>query len=110
MNGQPVQVVVDTGASAGLALASDVAQRLGLLSGGGGRALQSFTFGGVSRDRLIQVEAVTFAGETLADVSVQVFPRAPMSPTPDGLLGLGLLQGRRVRIDPATPQILLGSA
>ncbi len=100
VEGVAVEVLVDTGASAGLALGSAAAERAGLLAPGREtRWSQSVSFGGVSRDRQVTAHAVLFAGRTIQDLPVQVFTSARPDLLPDGLLGVGLLERFRVVLD-----------
>jgi predicted aspartyl protease len=95
----PLEVMVDTGATSGLALARDAAEAAGLLDGRHVRRGRSVTLGGVSRDEVVRASTLSFAGHTFHDMDVQVFARAPQGPIPDGLLGLGILKRFRVTLD-----------
>ncbi len=100
VEGVLVEVLVDTGASAGLALGAPAAQRAGLLAPGReARWTQSVSFGGVSRDRQVTAHAVRFAGRTIRDLPVQVFTSSRPDLLPGGLLGVGLLERFRVVLD-----------
>ena len=94
-----LDVVVDTGASSALALSSDTAQTLGLLSGEAAASTPSIIFGGVSHDRVVNVDSVEFAGQLYQDVPVQVFTSQAVARVPKGLLGVGLLDRFRVFLD-----------
>lgn len=100
VEGVTVEVLIDTGASAGLALGAQAAERAGLLRPGREmRWSRSVTFGGVSRDRQVTARAVRFAGRTIQDLPVQVFTSSRPDMLPDGLLGVGLLERFRVVLD-----------
>jgi predicted aspartyl protease len=100
VEGALVEVLVDTGASAGLALGAEAAERAGLLAPGREmRWSQSVTFGGVSRDRQVTARTVRFAERTIRDLPVQVFTSSRPDLLPDGLLGVGLLGRFRVVLD-----------
>jgi predicted aspartyl protease len=100
VEGTALEVLVDTGASAGLALGAAAAERAGLLAPGRPvRWSQSVSFGGVSRDRQVTAHAVRFAGRTIQDLPVQVFTSSRPDLLPDGLLGVGLLERFRVVLD-----------
>lgn len=100
LNGAVVDAVVDTGASAPLAVSAGVARTAGLLSSGG-RAIRtpSITFGGLSEDLIVRADRLRFAGRTYEGVAVQVFGGKTGRRTPDALLGTGLLQDDRVWLD-----------
>jgi predicted aspartyl protease len=97
--GDPVEVMVDTGATAEIALSETAARRLGLLQGRAVETGRSVSLGGFSRDRVVRVAEITFAGRRLTDIEVQVFTPAAQAPLPDGLLGVGLLRRYRVGLD-----------
>lgn len=100
IEGVMVEVLIDTGASAGLALGAEAAERAGLLAPGREtRWSQSVTFGGVSHDRQITAHTVRFAERTIRDLPVQVFSASRPNLLPDGLLGVGLLERFRVVLD-----------
>ncbi len=98
VEGAPLEVVLDTGASAALSLSAEAAEAAGLLSGRPVVYAPSITFGGVGRDRLVRVEAFTFAGRTYADLPVQIYEPSG-DRVPSGLLGVGALEALRVVLD-----------
>jgi predicted aspartyl protease len=95
----PVEVMVDTGATADLALSQKTAEQLGLLSGRHVTTGRSISLGGLSEDRVVRAETVTFAGRPYRNVEVQVFRPTEPAPLPAGLLGVGLLKRFRVGLD-----------
>jgi predicted aspartyl protease len=100
IEGRPLEVVVDTGASGALALSPDSAEAVGLLDGRPVRSAPSITFGGVSRDRAVRARSLRFAGVVFEDVLVHVYtPPTGATRTPAGLLGVGVLGGFRVILD-----------
>jgi len=112
---QPVEVMVDTGATSEIALSHSAAEKLGLLDGRPMGTGRSVSLGGLSRDRVVRAASVEFAGRRLTDVEVQVFTPSVQGPLPDGLLGVGILKRYRVGLDmgagrlwlagPATPAL-----
>lgn len=95
-----VDAVIDTGASAALAVSARIAAAAGLLAGRTSVPIPSITFGGLSRDRLITARSLEFGGKAYEDVPVQVYPDpGGGARIPDALLGSGLLQGRRAWLD-----------
>jgi predicted aspartyl protease len=98
VEGAPLEVVLDTGASATLSLSAEAAEAAGLLSGRPLSWARSITFGGSGHDRVVQVEAITFAGRTYADLPVNIYEPSGAR-VPSGLLGVGALEPFRVVID-----------
>ena len=103
----PLEVMLDTGATGGLALSEDAASAAGLLDGRPLRRNQSVTLGGISQDGMVRARRIVFAGEVFEDVDVQIYRPAPGSPAPDGLLGLAILERFRVVLDLAGGRVFL---
>ncbi|WP_374469249.1 aspartyl protease family protein [Phenylobacterium sp.] len=103
----PLDVMVDTGATGGLALSEKAATAAGLLTGRPVRSGRSVTLGGVSQDRMVEARHVRFAGHRFEDMDVQVFAPAVSGPIPDGLLGLGILRRFRVALDHSRARMFL---
>lgn len=99
VEGRPIEVVLDTGASGALALSPTSAETLALLDGRDVRAAPSITFGGVAQDRVVRAEVVTFAGVNVPDVEVHIYQPARGARVPAGLLGAEVLERFRVIID-----------
>lgn len=97
--GAPIELMVDTGATSEIAVSEDTARRLGLLQGRPMQTGRSVSLGGFSRDRVVRVSEVAFAGRRLQDVEVQIFTPAAPAPIPAGLLGVGILRRYRVGLD-----------
>lgn len=108
IEGRPVQVMVDTGATGALALSAQAARRLGLLDADRTvRSGHSVSLGGLSLDRIVLAETLELAGITLRRVPVQIYDPAKAAGIPEGLLGTGFLRGFRTTIDlPARRMIL----
>jgi predicted aspartyl protease len=98
VEGARLEVVLDTGASAALALSSETARAAGLLSGRPVGSAPSVTFGGLVQDRMIRVKAFTFAGRTRLDVPLQVYEPSG-GRAPGGLLGVEALKDLRMILD-----------
>jgi predicted aspartyl protease len=96
---RPLEVMVDTGATSALALSAAAAQAAGVLDGRGVRTGRSVTLGGVSQDRVVTARRLSFAGDWLEDVELQIYSPAVKGPIPQGLLGLGVLKRYRVVLD-----------
>jgi predicted aspartyl protease len=101
--GQPLEVVVDTGASAVLALASDTAAKAGLLAGRAAQAGSSVTLGGAAPGRTIMLPDLQVGDAAFSPAPVQIYePPAErmLRPfLPSGLLGLGALKPFRAILD-----------
>jgi len=99
VEGSELEVILDTGASGALALSPDLAETAGLLDGRPARRARSITFGGVSQDRMVRAESLTFADTDYRNVSVHIFNPARGVRIPPGLLGVEVLERFRVIID-----------
>lgn len=95
----PIEVMVDTGATAEVAVSEKTAQALGLLDGRPMATGRSVSLGGISEDRVTRVRTVDFAGQVLREVDVQIFRPSVQGPLPAGLLGAGVLRNYRVGLD-----------
>lgn len=120
-----LEVIVDTGASAALSLASDVARAAGLLDGRPEHPGQAIVLGGVAPGRIVRAERFEFAGRVREDVPVHIFEPQRLPGFPKGLLGYDALRRYRaifnhragtlhlVSPDPARPsgavRVTLGS-
>jgi predicted aspartyl protease len=96
----PLDVMVDTGATAALALSDAAASAAGLLAAGRTVSTgRSITVGGLSQDRVVRAAHVRFAGQMVPDAEVQIYTPSARSAIPQGLLGLGILKRFRVTLD-----------
>jgi predicted aspartyl protease len=109
IEGAPLEVVVDTGASGALALSSTAAEKLGLLSGRPVGTAASIGFGGLSQNRLVRVASLSFAGRDYRDVAVNIYPPAAGGLVPDGLLGVEMLERHRLIMDHGAGRLYLAS-
>jgi predicted aspartyl protease len=97
---QAIEALVDTGASAALALSAAAATNAGLLHAERNVArASSVGLGGLSVDRIVLAQEVRLAGFLLRDVPVQIFTPARGGPIPSALLGMGLLRRFRFALD-----------
>lgn len=106
-NASPTEVMVDTGATGPLALSEAAARAAGLLDGRSVRSTQSVTLGGVSRDGMVRVRRLGFAGLQLENLEAQIYQPAANAPVPDGLLGLGVLERFHVVLDLSRGRLFL---
>ena len=100
IEGAPLRLMVDTGATGAIALSEAAARKAGLLAPG--RAIssaQSVSLGGLSFDRIVTARTVETAGLGLRDVTVQIYAPSAPAMMPEGLLGIGLLRRFRFTLD-----------
>jgi predicted aspartyl protease len=108
VEGRPVEVMIDTGATGVLALSARVAQDVGLLAPGRPvSSARSVSLGGLSVDRIVQARSVEAAGVTLRDAPVQIYAPSSSGPIPQGLLGAGFLRRFRMALDLEGKRLLL---
>jgi predicted aspartyl protease len=107
----PIEVMVDTGATAVLALSDAAARAAGLLAPGRrvSRA-HSVSLGGLSLDRMVVARSIRLGDVTVRDAAVQVYSPAASAPAPDGLLGTGLLGRFRMALDLGGRRLVLTPA
>ena len=110
MEGVAIEAVLDTGASAVLAVAEDVAAKGGLLQGRRVASGRSISLSGIAGGSAVVVPRVTFAGETYRNAAVQLYPRESAMILPDGLLGYGALERFRVVLDQGAGTVHLVSS
>lgn len=107
-NAPPLQVLVDTGASAVLALSETAAQDAGLLAPGRPvTQAHSVSLGGLALNRRVTARRVVVGDVELPDVEVQIFTPGPGAPAPSGLLGTGLFGRYRMALDLAAGRLWL---
>jgi predicted aspartyl protease len=99
VEGRPIDLVVDTGASGLLSLARPAAREAGLLSGRRVRPSTSIVLGGVDTGGLITVSSLDFAGRRWRDVEAHIFAAPPAPWFPPGLLGVQAISSGRAIID-----------
>lgn len=108
VEGVALEVAIDTGLSAALALSEDLARSIGLLDPDRRvRRTQSVTFGGVSSGREVLADRLELGGRVLRQASVSVYERKPPSLLPAGLLGSGALRRTRAVLDLGQGRFLL---
>lgn len=99
VEGAPLEVLVDTGSSAALALSTETARAAGLLDGRPVRANRSVVLGGVVEGGAVRVETLSFGGQVLRDAEMQLFRPVAAPGFPKGLLGVEALRRRRAILD-----------
>lgn len=99
-NGPPIQLLVDTGAAAAIALSEAAAQQAGLLAPGRRvTPAHSVSLGGLSLDRRVTARTANVGGLALQNVEVQVYRPAANAPAPSGLVGARLFSRYRIALD-----------
>jgi predicted aspartyl protease len=99
LEGRPIEVLLDTGASSALALSRTTAETAGLLDGREAQPTSSVVLGGVAQGARVEARTLAFAGQTLRDVGVDVFEAARVPGFPSGMLGVEALRRRRAILD-----------
>lgn len=109
VEGRPIELILDTGASSAISLSSEMARAVGLLDGRRLGRTPSITFGGPVMNRTAISTEVRFGDVVLSDVEVDIFP-ASCAPTASlGLLGVGAFRGRRLWAEFADGRLSLWS-
>jgi predicted aspartyl protease len=99
VEGATVEAMIDTGASALLALDADTAAAAGLLDGRPARTGSSLVLGVVLAARIIEARTVTFADQLYRRVAVGVYDQPPLPGFPGGLIGMAAFAERRAALD-----------
>jgi len=94
-----LEAMLDTGASAALALSLEAAEAAGLLADRPIGWAPSVTFGGMSQDRVVRVDSLSVAGQTLRNVEVHIYEPDRRAPVPQGLVGVEAFDRHRLILD-----------
>jgi predicted aspartyl protease len=98
IEGRPLEVLVDTGATGLVGLSADAAQAVGLVAEGA-REGRSVVLGGVAVSHVVSADRFAFAGQEFRDVDIHIIQLPNVPGFPKGLLGVDALRHRRVVID-----------
>jgi predicted aspartyl protease len=98
IEGAPLEVLVDTGATGLIGLSQAAAQEIGLATRPG-RESRSVVLGGVARSRVVNAESVEFAGRAFRNVDLHIIELPNVPGFPKGLMGVEALKGRRIVMD-----------
>ncbi len=99
VEGAVIHAVIDTGASALLALSESSALAAGLLDGRPQRASSSIVLGGVAPARVVRARTVTFGDDLWRGVATNIYADAPLPNYPAALLGMAAFEDRDVVLD-----------
>lgn len=94
-----LDLLVDTGSTAGVSLSETTAQNAGLLDGRGAEQSRRIVLGGVSSGRIVQARSLTVAGRALGQSPVHIYADQAAPGFPRGLIGLEILGRERAWVD-----------
>ncbi|QFU33098.1 aspartyl protease family protein [Brevundimonas sp. Bb-A] len=107
VEGATVTAVVDTGASAVLALTRETAQAAGLLDGRPRTAGQSIVLGGVVGAETVVVRTLTIGDALYRRAEVAVYDNVAVPGFPDALVGMAAFEDRRLVLDLGGPGLFV---
>jgi predicted aspartyl protease len=98
VEGAPLEVLVDTGATGFLGLSQAAAEQAGL-TGRDERSGRSVVLGGMAASRVIRASRFAFAGEEVRGIDIHIIELPNVPGFPKGLMGVEALRRFRVLID-----------
>ncbi len=98
LEGMPLDLLVDTGATGLVGVSAEAAEKAGLTEQPS-RDARSVVLGGVAESRVVTAAHFEFAGFGFRDVDVHIIELPKVPGFPKGLLGIDALRGHRVLID-----------
>ena len=110
VEGAEIEAVVDTGASALLAVSRQAAEGAGLLNGRESRQGVSIVLGGATRADIVRARTVTFGDTLVEDAEVAIFADVAVPGFPRALLGMEAFAGRQVVMDIGRARLLVSEA
>lgn len=110
VEGAEVQAVVDTGASAVLAVTRETARAAGLLDGRDSRPGQSIVLGGVVRADTVVARTLTIGDDLHRDAEVAIYDDVAVPGFPKALIGMEAFAGRRLALDLGGPRLFASRA
>ncbi|WGM32113.1 aspartyl protease family protein [Brevundimonas sp. NIBR11] len=99
VEGATVQAVVDTGASALLALSREAAEGAGLLDGRPAERGASIVLGGSIDSRIVRSRTITVGDQIYRDAPTPIYADVPLPGFPAALVGMEAFTGRRLVLD-----------
>ena len=94
-----LDLLVDTGSTAGVSLSETTAGNAGLLDGREAEQSRRIVLGGVSSGRIVQARSLTVAGRALGQSPVHIYADQAAPGFPRGLIGLEILGRERAWVD-----------
>lgn len=94
-----LDLLVDTGSTAGVSLSETTAGNSGLLDGRAAEQSRRIVLGGVSTGRIVQARNLTVAGRPLGESPVHIYADQAAPGFPRGLIGLEILGRERAWVD-----------
>ena len=94
-----LDLLVDTGSTAGVSLSETMADNVGLMEGREATAQQRIVLGGVSTGRVIPIRGLFVAGRSLGPGEAHIYRDQTAPGFPRGLLGLGVIGQSRLWVD-----------
>lgn len=107
VEGATVDAVIDTGASAILAVTRETAQAAGLLDGRERTPGRSIVLGGTVRAETVNVRTLTFGDELYRNAEVAIYDDVPVPGFPKALIGMGAFEDRRLVLDIGGPRLFM---
>lgn len=107
VEGAEVQAVVDTGASALLAVTRETAEMVGLIDGRERTPGQSIVLGGVVGAETVTVRTLTIGNELHRQASVAIYDNVAVPGFPKALIGMAAFEDRRVVLDLGGPRLFM---
>lgn len=99
VEGATIQAVVDTGASAVLALSREAAEGAGLLDGRPAARGASIVLGGAIASEIVRARTITVGDQIYRDVETPIYADVALPGFPGALLGMEAFAGRRLVMD-----------
>ena len=99
VEGATIQAVVDTGASAVLALSREAAQGAGLLDGRPSQRGASIVLGGSIESQIVRSRTITVGDQIYRDAPTPIYADVPLPGFPAALVGMEAFAGRRMVLD-----------
>lgn len=99
VEGATIRAVVDTGASALLALGRDAAENAGLLDGRPSQPSSSIVLGGAIAAQVVRARTITVGDQLYRDVETPIYADVSLPGFPTALLGMEAFAGRRLVMD-----------
>ena len=107
VEGAEVEAVVDTGASALLAVTRETAEMVGLIDGRERTPGQSIVLGGVVGAETVIVRTLTIGNEVHRQASVAIYDNVAVPGFPKALIGMAAFEDRRVVLDLGGPRLFM---